>query len=343
MHVDRFNYQLPEHLIAQVPLKNRDDSRLLILNKGKNTTDIIERFRDVVSFFRPGDLLVINNSKVIPARLIGRKKYTGGKVEILLIQEERVRTWKALVKPARRIHCGDTLVFEHGILEAEVAQEGRAGERTMVFSYEGEWNDILASIGHVPLPPYIKRPLRNSERYQTVYASRPGSVAAPTAGLHFTQPLLEVIVAAGVFVAEITLHVGTATFRPFLDETIQTEPHLDPEYCDIPLAVAEAVRTARSRKGRIIAVGTTAVRTLESRALDDGTVKAGSGWTSLFISPPYQFRVVDAMITNFHLPKSTLLMLVCAFAGHETVMEAYRKAIEQEIRFYSFGDAMFII
>ncbi len=338
-----FDYHLPEKLIAQVPLSNREASRVLVLDRERNITQELQSFSEIAQFFQPDDLLVVNNSRVIPARLHGQRKNTGGKVEILLIRETADYVWKALVKPARRIRCGEIMVFGDGRLVAEVVKEGTAGERTLSLSYNGKLENILLDLGHIPLPPYIKEPLHDGERYQTMFACKPGSVAAPTAGLHFTPSLLDSLISSGVRVAEVTLHVGTGTFRPIIQDDAKGVKTLDAEYLEIPTQTADAINDTRNKGGRVTAVGTTVVRTLESRGQPDGTVQPGSGWTKLFIYPPFTFNIVDRLITNFHLPRSTLLMLVCAFAGRSQVLSVYQQAVDMRFRFYSFGDAMLII
>ncbi len=352
MKVDEFDYDMPQELIAETPLKKRDVSRLMVLTK--NNKEITHSyFNRFPSYLRKGDVLVLNNTKVIPARLFGKKKDTGGKLEIVLlypvegfVEGEEVTNdiWEALVKPGKRAKIGSELVFGEGILKARVQEVTKAGTRIIKFYYEGEkFQDILEKLGKIPLPPYIKKELEEPDRYQTVYAKNEGSVAAPTAGLHFTEELLENLRSKGVIILELTLHVGLGTFRPVKTERIE-EHEMHSEFFNLDQGTAETINEARSKNknSRIIAVGTTVVRTLETCADKEGFVRPKKGWTDLFIYPGYEFKLVDAMVSNFHLPKSTLLMLVCAFAGKDFVMKAYHEAIQREYRFYSFGDAMFI-
>jgi len=339
MLVDEFDYELPQELIAKEPAKPRDSSRLLVLHRdsGKIEHTI---FKNIVSYLREGDVLVVNNTKVIPARLFGRTK-TGGKVEVLLVRHVQDNLWEVLSKPSRKLKPGKVVIFENG-LTCKVVEVCEEGKRIVEFNADKDKVlEIVNKIGHVPLPPYIKREEKEEDRtnYQTIFAREEGAVAAPTAGLHFTEELVKKIVEKGVKIVPITLHVGPGTFKPVKTKVVE-EHKLDPEVFYIPEETAEVIN---NRKGRLIAVGTTVVRTLESCADERGKVKPGRGETSLFIYPGYKFKVVEALITNFHLPKSTLLMLVCAFAGKERVLNAYAEAVKLRYRFYSYGDAMFIV
>ncbi|HAG07896.1 MAG: S-adenosylmethionine:tRNA ribosyltransferase-isomerase [Clostridia bacterium 62_21] len=340
MKLSDFDYDLPEELIAQEPLTERDASRLLVVRRG---SDRFEHalFRDLPRYLVPGDVLVVNETRVLPVRLLGMKEPTGGRVELLLLRPLSDVTWEALVRPSRRVPVGTRLVFGGGILRGEVVRRVPGGLRHVTFLWEGKFEDVLARAGSVPLPPYIKKPLDDAGRYQTVYAQVGGSAAAPTAGLHFTPALLEKIKEQGVLIQPVVLHIGLDTFRPVRVEKIE-EHRMHEEYYLVPEGTAEAVNTAKREKRRVVAVGTTVTRCLETAGAD-GSVRPGQGWSSLFIYPGYRFRIVDALITNFHLPRSTLLMLVCAFAGRERILAAYREAIEQRYRFYSFGDAMLIV
>lgn len=341
MRTDAFDYDLPEALIAQRPAAPRDAARLLVLERGSGAlTDSV--VRELPRFLAPGDLVVLNDTRVMPARLFGEKARTGGAVEVLLLERKTADTWEALVRPGRRLRPGAEVHFGGGILRAQVTGTTPAGGRTLRFEWEGgSFEEVLHRLGEVPLPPYIKERLDDPERYQTVFAREEGSKAAPTAGLHFTPGLLARLEEHGVEIAYITLHVGLGTFRPVTAEYV-TEHPMHSEYFRLPVATAEAIRRAKGRKGRVVAVGTTVVRTLEARA-SAGGVEPGEGWTDMFIYPGYEFKVVDAMLTNFHLPRSTLLMLVSAFAGRERVLEAYERAKERGYRFFSFGDAMLIL
>ena len=335
-----FEYDLPEELIAQSPLPDRSASRLLVLPRYEGSPTH-GTFRDLPRYLSPGDLLVLNDSRVLPARLIGRRE-TGGRCELLLLHPRGDDCWQVLGKPARKLPVGSRITFGDGEMTAVVLEKGEAGELTVRFSYSGEWEERLSQLGKVPLPPYIRRQVDDPERYQTVYARHEGSVAAPTAGLHFTQELLQELQGRGVAIAYLTLHVGVGTFRPVQVENIE-EHRMHAEYYHVPEETARAVSEARRRGGRVVAVGTTVTRTLESCAAPDGTVRPGSGWSDLFIYPGYRFKVIDGLLTNFHLPGSTLLMLVSAFAGRERVLQAYQEAIERRYRFFSFGDAMLIL
>ena len=336
-----FYYDLPEELIAQVPIEPRDASRLLTLDRDSGA--LADRhFYDIVDYLREGDCLVLNDSRVLPARLIGKRAATGANVELLLLTPHGGDTWEALAGPGRRAKPGDTLTFGEGLLTAEVLDVLEGGNRLVKFSYEGNFYHVLERIGQMPLPPYITEKLENGERYQTVYSREVGSAAAPTAGLHFTPELLEKIKAKGVDIAYVTLHVGLGTFRPVKEDNIENHT-MHAEHYELSAETAAVINRARERGGRVIAVGTTSCRTLESVGLTNGRVEPADGWTSIFIYPGYQFQVLDGLITNFHLPESTLIMLVSAFAGYEHTMAAYRHAVEGKYRFFSFGDAMLII
>lgn len=335
-----FDYDLPQELIAQDPLEQRDSSRLLILDKetGERTHKI---FHDIIDYLHEGDCLVINNTKVIPARLIGEREGTGGKVEVLLLKRRSDNVWETLVKPGKKARPGMRLSFGDGLLHAEVQEVVDEGNRLIRFEYEGIFEEILDQLGQMPLPPYITHQLKDKNRYQTVYAKYEGSAAAPTAGLHFTEELLEQIQAKGVKIARVTLHVGLGTFRPVKVEDV-TEHHMHTEFYHVSEEAADIINETKKQGGRVICVGTTSCRTIESAADDHGIVHATEGDTDIFIYPGYQFKVLDCLITNFHLPESTLLMLVSALAGKENIMAAYREAVEMRYRFFSFGDAMFI-
>ena len=334
-----FYFDLPEELIAQTPLEKRDESRLLCLDK--NTGSMEHRhFYDPPDLLQEGDCLVLNNSRVLPARLIGARP-TGGAIELVLLRDLGDNRWECLSRPGRKTKPGQHILFGNGELEAIVEETAPGGNRIVRFLYEGIFLEVLERLGRMPLPPYIRAELENPERYQTVYAKELGSAAAPTAGLHFTQELLETIRAKGVRTEFITLHVGLGTFRPVKEDEIE-DHEMHSEFCMIPPETAEAVNTAKKNGGRIIAVGTTSCRTLESFAKDDGTLEPSSGWTDIFIYPGYRFKCIDGLITNFHLPESTLIMLVSALAGREHILNAYRTAVENRYRFFSFGDAMFI-
>lgn len=335
-----FDYDLPQELIAQDPLEQRDSSRLLILDKetGERTHKI---FHDIIDYLHEGDCLVINNTKVIPARLIGEREGTGGKVEVLLLKRRSDNVWETLVKPGKKARPGMRLSFGGGLLHAEVQEVVDEGNRLIRFEYEGIFEEILDQLGQMPLPPYITHQLKDKNRYQTVYAKYEGSAAAPTAGLHFTEELLEQIQAKGVKIARVTLHVGLGTFRPVKVEDV-TEHHMHTEFYHVSEEASDIINETKKQGGRVICVGTTSCRTIESAADDQGIVHATEGDTDIFIYPGYQFKVLDCLITNFHLPESTLLMLVSALAGKENIMAAYREAVEMRYRFFSFGDAMFI-
>ena len=335
-----FYFDLPEELIAQTPLERRDASRLLTLDK---TTGAVghHHFYELPQFLRPGDVMVLNETRVIPARLLGVKESTGVPTEVLLLRRLDMNTWETLVKPGRRLHQGDTVSFGDGLLRAEIMDTTDAGGRVVRFIYEGVFESLLDKLGEMPLPPYIKAELDDQERYQTVYSREVGSAAAPTAGLHFTQELLERIRAKGVKTAFVTLHVGLGTFRPVKAEDV-LDHHMHSELCMINQQTADVLNETKATGGRIICVGTTSCRTLESLVSPDGTFTPQSRWTDIFIYPGYQFKAIDALITNFHLPESTLVMLVSAFAGKDHILNAYRQAVEERYRFFSFGDAMYI-
>ena len=338
-----FDYHLPEHLIAQTPLADRAASRLLVLDRQTGQKQDLH-FDQIINFLNPGDALVVNETRVIPARLFGIKPETGGHLEVLLLNNTQGNQWECLIKPARRAKTGTQIVFgEDGRLTATVVSEGDHGGRIIEFSYEGVFLEILESLGQMPLPPYIKERLEDADRYQTVYAKENGSAAAPTAGLHFTDELLEAIKAKGVEIIPLVLHVGLGTFRPVSAHSIE-DHEMHAEYYQLCQASADAIQAVQARGGKIFAVGTTSVRTLETIAAKfDGQVKADSGWTQIFISPGFEFKVVDHLITNFHLPCSTLVMLVSAFYNREAVLAAYEHAVEAEYRFFSFGDSMLIL
>ncbi len=339
MKTSDFWYDLPEELIAQTPLQQRDSSRMLALNR--NTGEISHRhFYDVLDYLQPGDCLVMNDSRVLPARLLGHRP-TGGAVEVLLLRDLGEKRWECLCKPGRKMQPGSKVIFGNGELTATVAEVQETGNRVIEFHYEGIFLEVLERLGKMPLPPYIKEELQDQERYQTVYSREVGSAAAPTAGLHFTNDLLVKIREKGVKTVFVTLHVGLGTFRPVKAEEI-TDHHMHAELCMISEETAKILNQTRAEGGRIICVGTTSCRTLESLARDDGTFEAGSKWTEIFIYPGYTFKAMDGLITNFHLPESTLVMLVSAFAGRENVLHAYEEAVKERYRFFSFGDAMFI-
>jgi len=334
-----FWYNLPEELIAQTPLEQRDASRLLVLNR--ETGAVSHRhFYDVLDYLQPGDCLVMNDSRVLPARLLGHRP-TGGAVEVLLLRDLGNKQWECLCKPGRKMQPGNEVIFGNGELTATVKEVREDGNRVVEFHYTGIFLEVLERLGKMPLPPYIKAELQDQERYQTVYSREVGSAAAPTAGLHFTKELLEQARVRGIKTAFVTLHVGLGTFRPVKAEEI-TDHHMHSELCMMSAETAEMLNDTRKNGGRIICVGTTSCRTLESLAKDDGRFEAGSKWTEIFIYPGYRFKAMDGLITNFHLPESTLVMLVSAFAGRENVLRAYEMAVQERYRFFSFGDAMFI-
>lgn len=340
MTLKDFDFDLPEELIAQDPLEDRSSSRLLVLNK--ETGEFEHKiFKDIIDYLDPKDCLVINNTKVIPARLIGEKEGTGAKIELLLLKRKENDIWETLVKPGKKAKVGTKIQFGNGILVGEIIDVVDEGNRLVKFTYKGIFEEILDKLGEMPLPPYITHQLEDKNRYQTVYAKYEGSAAAPTAGLHFTKELLEKIKEKGVTIANVTLHVGLGTFRPVKVDNI-LEHHMHSEYYHVETAEAEKINKAKKNGGRVIAVGTTSCRTLESVADENGLIKPGSGNTEIFIYPGYKFKVLDCLITNFHLPESTLLMLVSALAGKENILNAYKTAVEEKYRFFSFGDAMFI-
>lgn len=340
MKTHDFWYDLPEELIAQTPLAQRDTSRLLVMDRESGAVKH-HHFYDVVSYLQPGDCLVMNDSRVLPARLLGHRP-TGGAVELLLLRDMGDKRWECLAKPGRKLQVGQEVIFGNGELTATIAAVQDDGNRIVVFHYEGIFLEVLERLGKMPLPPYIKSELQDQERYQTVYSRQVGSAAAPTAGLHFTNELLDKIRAKGVHTAFVTLHVGLGTFRPVKAQEV-TEHHMHSELCMIHEETADILNETKKNGGRIICVGTTSCRTLESLVNDDGSFSAKSKWTDIFIYPGYKFRAMDGLITNFHLPESTLVMLVSAFAGREKVLAAYEEAVRERYRFFSFGDAMMII
>ncbi len=340
MKTEDFNYDLPEYLIAQTPLKERDHSRLMVLDK---LTGKIEHkhFYDIVDYLEEGDVLVLNNTKVMPARLFGIKEETGSHIEILMLKELGGDAWECLVRPAKRISVGTIVNFGDGLLKAECIEEDDEGIRVFKFSYQGIFYEILDKLGEMPLPPYIHEKLTDRNRYQTVYAKEVGSAAAPTAGLHFTEELLNKIADKGIKIEYVTLHVGLGTFRPVNEENV-LEHQMHSEYYEMSAETANVLNEAKKSGNMIISVGTTSTRVLETVMSRYGEFKECSGWTNIFIYPGYKFKAIDALITNFHLPKSTLIMLVSALAGRENILNAYHEAVEERYRFFSFGDAMFI-
>lgn len=340
MKTSDFYFDLPQELIAQDPLEYRSSSRLLVMNK---ETGAIEHhiFREIINYLNPGDCLVINDTKVIPARLYGSKVGTDAKIEILLLKRKENDVWETLVKPGKKAKPGTRISFGDGLLMGEVLDVVEEGNRLIQFSYEGIFEEILDKLGQMPLPPYITHQLKDKNRYQTVYAKHDGSAAAPTAGLHFTPELLATLEEKGVKIAHVTLHVGLGTFRPVKVENV-TDHHMHSEFYIVEESQAKLINDTKAAGGRIISVGTTSCRTLESAADENGVVRAGSGWTDIFIYPGYRFKVLDCLITNFHLPESTLLMLVSALAGKEHILNAYETAVRERYRFFSFGDAMLI-
>lgn len=341
MKTSDFNYDLPEELIAQDPLEDRSASRLMHLDR--ITGEVEHRhFREVLEYLRPGDCLVVNDTKVIPARLYGRKVGTDAAIEILLLKRKDHDVWETLVKPGKKCKPGTVISFGEGILTGEVLDVVEEGNRLIQFHYEGIFEEILDQLGEMPLPPYITHKLQDKNRYQTVYAKHEGSAAAPTAGLHFTKELLKQVEEMGVKIAHVTLHVGLGTFRPVKVEDV-AEHHMHSEFYVVEEDQAKLINDTKAAGHRVIAVGTTSCRTLESAATKDGILKAGSGWTEIFIYPGFQFQIIDGLITNFHLPESTLMMLVSALAGKEHIMAAYAEAVKERYRFFSFGDAMIII
>ena len=336
-----FYYELPEELIAQDPLEDRSSSRLLVLNKQSGAVSH-HTFREITDYLKEGDCLVINDTKVIPARLIGSKVGTDAKIEVLLLKRKENNVWETLVKPGKKAKVGAKISFGDGLLIGEVVDIVEEGNRLIQFTYDGIFEEILDQLGQMPLPPYITHQLEDKNRYQTVYATHTGSAAAPTAGLHFTPELLRQVEEMGVDIARVTLHVGLGTFRPVKVDEI-TDHHMHSEFFQIDEEAAEKINRAKERGGRVICVGTTSCRTVESAADENGHLEAKSGWTEIFIYPGYQFKVQDGLITNFHLPESTLIMLVSALAGREPVLAAYEEAVQQRYRFFSFGDAMLIL
>ena len=335
-----FYFELPQELIAQDPLADRAASRLLLLNKETGEVEH-HTFREIVRYLKAGDCLVLNNTKVIPARLLGMKEETGAAVEVLLLKRKEKDVWETLVKPGKKMKPGAKLSFGNGLLIGQVINVVEEGNRLIQFSYDGIFEEVLDQLGEMPLPPYITHKLQDKNRYQTVYAKYDGSAAAPTAGLHFTAELLNELEQMGVAIAYVTLHVGLGTFRPVKEENI-LEHHMHAEYYEVSKEAAEQINKAKTSGGRIICVGTTSARTLESAADENGHIESGSGNTEIFIYPGYQFKIVDCLLTNFHLPESTLIMLVSALAGRERVLAAYREAVRERYRFFSFGDAMFV-
>ena len=338
--VSEFNYDLPEELIAQTPIEKRDESRLMVLNREKQTIEH-KRFKDIINYLKPGDVLVRNNTKVIPARLYGKKE-TGANVEFLLLNNIEGDIWESIVRPGNKLHIGTKVIFGEGLLEAEILDIMPGGTRKIKFYYDGIFNEILDKIGLMPLPPYIHEELKQKDRYQTVYAKYDGSAAAPTAGLHFTEDLLKQLEKKGIIIANVTLHVGIGTFRPVKEETVEKH-EMHSEHFYIKQEDVEKINNAKKNGNRVIAVGTTSCRVLESIADDEGFVKETEGDTKIFIYPGYKFKCLDGLITNFHLPQSTLLMLVSALAGKDYIMKAYEEAVKERYRFFSFGDAMLII
>lgn len=341
MNVKDFDFDLPQEQIAQDPLENRSDSRLMVLHRENGEIEH-KIFRDITGYLKKGDCLVINNTKVLPARLIGVKEETGAKIELLLLKRRENDIWETLVKPGRKAKKGAKISFGDGLLTGEIIEEVEEGNRLVQFSYEGIFEEILDKLGQMPLPPYITHQLKDKNRYQTVYAKEEGSAAAPTAGLHFTKELLQQIEDMGVTIAHVTLHVGLGTFRPVKVENV-LDHHMHSEFYHIEEEEAKKINDTKRNGGRVIAVGTTSTRTLESATDDNGILQPKSGDTDIFIYPGYKFKMIDGLITNFHLPQSTLLMLVSAFAGREHVLAAYEAAVKEGYRFFSFGDAMFLI
>ena len=341
MKLSDFNYNLPEELIAQDPLEKRDNSRLMVLHR--ETGEIEHKhFYDVIDYLNPGDCLVVNNTRVIPARLMGVKEETGASIEVLLLKRKEEKVWETLVKPGKKARVGARISFGDGLLVGEVIDIVEEGNRLIRFEYDGIFEEILDQLGQMPLPPYITHQLQDKNRYQTVYAKYDGSAAAPTAGLHFTEELLEKIQAKGIRIAKVTLHVGLGTFRPVKEENV-LDHHMHSEFYIVDEEAARVINETKASGGRVISVGTTSTRTLETVAEPDGHIPVKSGWTDIFIYPGYQFKAVDCLITNFHLPESTLIMLVSALADRETILHAYEVAVQERYRFFSFGDAMMIV
>ena len=341
MKTSDFYYDLPQELIAQTPLSRRDGSRLMLLDKETGRVEH-RHFYELPQFLRPGDCLVLNDSRVLPARLLGHRDPSGGAVEVLLLVDRGEDKWECLVRPGRKLHSGQKITFGDGsLLTAEILEEMPGGNRIVQFHYQGIFLEVLERLGRMPLPPYIKEELNDPERYQTVYSREVGSAAAPTAGLHFTRELLDQIEDMGVKICYVTLHVGLGTFRPVKEED-PTEHEMHSEYCMISAETARTINETKRAGGRVICVGTTSCRTIESWAHEDGTLEESAGWTDIYIYPGYRFKVLDGLVTNFHLPESTLIMLVSALAGREHVLAAYEEAVRERYRFFSFGDAMFI-
>ena len=348
MDVKDFYYDLPEELIAQDPLEKRDNSRLMVLHRGSGEIEH-KRFHDIIDYLNPGDCLVVNETKVIPARLLGEKEDTGAAVEILLLTQKSADTWECLVRPGKKLRPGARVSFGGGLLKAQIMEVAEEGNRIVRFEYDGIWEEILDQLGEMPLPPYITHKLNDKDRYQTVYAKNSGSDAAPTAGLHFTSELMDRIEAKGIKIARLTLHVGLGTFRPVKVEKIE-EHHMHSEYYEISQEACDIINETRKNGGRVVSVGTTSTRTLETvgtaqglnRSETGNVLRPASGWTNIFIYPGYEFKVVDSLITNFHLPESTLIMLVSALYDRESVLAAYAEAVKERYRFFSFGDAMYI-
>ena len=339
MKVSEFNYELPEELIAQTPIEKRDESKLMVLNKKQQTIEH-KTFKNIIDYLKPGDVLVRNNTKVIPARLYGKKE-TGANIEFLLLNNIENDIWECIVRPGNKLHVGTKVIFGEGLLKADILEIMPGGTRKVEFHYQGIFNEILDQIGLMPLPPYIHEELKQKERYQTVYAKYNGSAAAPTAGLHFTEELLQKLQEKGVEIANVTLHVGIGTFRPVKEETVEAH-EMHSEHYYIKQEDADKINQAKKQGKRVIAVGTTSCRVLETVADENGFIQEAEGDTQIFIYPSYQFKILDGIITNFHLPQSTLLMLVSALAGKDYIMKAYQQAVKEQYRFFSFGDAMFI-
>ena len=340
MKTSDFYYDLPPELIAQTPLEQRDESRLLCLDKATGEWSH-RHFYELPNLLRPGDCLILNNSRVLPARLLGQRLPGGGACELLLLQDKGDKVWECLVRPGKHLRQGTRVSFGNGELTAEIAEVMPDGNRLVRFDYEGIFLEVLERLGKMPLPPYIKEELQDQERYQTVYSKINGSAAAPTAGLHFTPELLEKIAAKGIGIGYVTLHVGLGTFRPVKEDEIE-QHDMHSEYCTIPQETADLINRTKASGGRVICIGTTSCRTVESWAGEDGSMTAAGGWTNIYIYPGYRFKVMDALVTNFHLPESTLIMLVSALAGREHTLAAYKEAVRERYRFFSFGDAMFI-
>ena len=341
MKLSDFNYNLPEELIAQDPLEKRDNSRLMVLHRETGELEH-KHFYDVIDYLNPGDCLVVNNTKVIPARLMGVKEETGASIEVLLLKRKEEKVWETLVKPGKKARVGARISFGDGLLVGEVIDVVEEGNRLIRFEYDGIFEEILDQLGQMPLPPYITHQLQDKNRYQTVYAKYDGSAAAPTAGLHFTEELLQKIQDKGIRIAKVTLHVGLGTFRPVKEENV-LDHHMHSEFYIVDEEAANIINETKTNGGRVISVGTTSTRTLETVAEPDGHIPVKSGWTDIFIYPGYRFKAVDCLITNFHLPESTLIMLVSALADRETILHAYETAVEEKYRFFSFGDAMLIL